>query len=741
LVATVPETAFEGPIVVWAKNKAGYSEPAVINAPELWWCERESAEAGSVVSLFGRNLSQRPDFCRTLVYLAQAGKPGTWLKAIDGGKYRVKVLVPHGLEPGQYQLWVHAGNGGKYGWGGPLPLEVRSGSQSKPVRMVRFDGGNLQEAVDRLAAEGGGTVELPAGSFNLASTPLVIPTKVRVAGAGIDRTVLVSPSDPAAPRARVYEEFPVVWLSGDGASIASLTVRGNPRTSIGILVHSRQQLPRIRDCRVTSVKACGGGWRGIHLSNAEGADVRNNEFWGWTPIQLSGLERCQLVGNRLVSQTLNGGNSEAYIISCGCRVRKCIIEDNVCACPQDAEAGGPTGQRFIHFETGRGSVDLNWIAGNRGDKARFGDVSWATTGNGDMQNTGEVILFEANERIAYYGPLAAAGRQSATLPAVLPRTPDNRLGPVRREQLAHDAAGNETPFWPPDVDSDSLSPVAEPPVGEYFATILRGRGMGQTRRVVGRKGETYLLDRPWRVAPQAGSLVLVHTAFWRNHLIRNRTVDGMTGVQLWVTCIENILSGNQVERMRKEGIYLYACCTTLASSAPNGMNGEIGPLYFNHAEGNRCDETTCGAVVVSEENPRLPVEFPRCLGNVLRHNSFIRNRTAGLLVTGELGASGRQPAAVVQGTIAEFNVVRDAPVCYHLARSVNATLLRRNHAYSWYPVPPQPWQPRVRVAFQMDDDKAAAVTELNTTEGLDGTWNETELIPELRGGKRPAVRQ
>ena len=34
-----------------------------------------------------------------------------------------------------------------------------------------------------------------------------------------------------------------------------------------------------------------------------------------TPIYLSGVERCQLVGNRLVSQTLRGGNSEAYILS------------------------------------------------------------------------------------------------------------------------------------------------------------------------------------------------------------------------------------------------------------------------------------------------------------------------------------------------------------------------------------------------------------------------------------------
>ncbi len=46
----------------------------------------------------------------------------------------------------------------------------------------------------------------------------------------------------------------------------------------------------------------------------------------------------------------------------------------------------------------------------------------------------------------------------------------------------------------------------------------------------------------------------------------------------------------------------------------------------------------------------------------------------------------------------------------------------------------------VKVGERIDDEKAAAVTELNTTEGLDGTWNQTQLIPELRGGKRPARR-
>ena len=133
---------------------------------------------------------------------------------------------------------------------------------------------------------------------------------------------------------------------------------------------------------------------------------------------------------------------------------------------------------MIWLSTGHGSVDHNWIADNREDRARFGGVA------GTDQNVGEMILFEACERIAYYGPLVAADAQSVTLPQKLPPTPDERLGSVKREQLAHDAGGNETPFWPPDADDGTT----EPPVGEYFVTILQGRGLGQTRQVVARAG-------------------------------------------------------------------------------------------------------------------------------------------------------------------------------------------------------------------------------------------------------------
>ena len=224
----------------------------MINAPDLWWCERESVEAGAAVSLSGRNLSQRPDFGRTLVYLAQAGKPGIWLKAVEGGKYRVRVALPKRLEPGSTSFRVHAGNGGKMA--GAARFRWRFGRvavQARPRGAFRWrespgSGRSPRRGRRRNLADSG-------GNLNLAGT-LIIPAKVHVAGAGIDRTVLISPSDPAAPLASAsgleWNRFPdgvhskgdematrCISLHGPLDGLASLWNRHGPYGSPGVSKH------------------------------------------------------------------------------------------------------------------------------------------------------------------------------------------------------------------------------------------------------------------------------------------------------------------------------------------------------------------------------------------------------------------------------------------------------------------------------------------------------------------------
>ncbi|MGQ9503458.1 MAG: hypothetical protein ACUVQR_00990, partial [Thermogutta sp.] len=843
MAATLPERAYDGIFLIWVENDVGRSQPIVLNAPQPWWCHPRRVEAGATVRVFGRNLARRPHFGQAFLYLESETGGGRWLPVVKAEKYQVVATIPEDVPPGQHRLWVHAGCGGDWGWGGPLALQLFKGNTQRAIT-TQFSGGNLQVAVNQVAQHGGGILELPAGVFELPGT-LVIPAGVVVQGQGRDKTILQAPSNPTIPFARfdaltwnqsptgihtpgdtmVYrvtfpragqwfvwlryattemapwglpgvsgrmtltlddqspvplenlpntgsfgtfrwsraaeltasagehrlvwknvqgggihidafvfsddpewqpaeDQFPesgprlvvlqgedvidfqtkegslpvtektCVWLAGDGAGVSSLTILGSIQTNLGIVVRHPQYPRWVRDCRIEDVlvKDCQGKQAencGVRLFHAESVTVRNCELWGRSPLFLSGVRQGNFSHNRLVSVTLWGGNAEGYINGRNEPIEECIIEENVCATPPGAKGGGPTGRRMIWLSTGRGSVSHNWIANNREDRAIFGGVA------GTDQNVGEMILFEACQRIAYFGPIVAADKDRITLPATVPTTPDEWLGNVDRRNLAYDGAGHETPFWPPREENER-----EAVLTEYYVTVLDGPALGQTRRVIDLNGTTYRLDRSWQVIPPPGSRVVISTAFYQNHIVGNRTVDGMTGIQLWISCIENIVSDNEVARQRKPAVFLYGTCTTLASSMPMTWNHGIGPLYFNHVEGTRTEETSCGIFLVSGESGQLPVLFPRCLGNVLRHNGLIKNRTSGVLITGNRNEPKKDGYTAVMGTIAEFNLVRDALRGFQVARSVEGTVLRRNHIYFWYPVSVQSDLP---VAFQIDD--------------------------------------
>jgi hypothetical protein len=515
----------------------------------------------------------------------------------------------------------------------------------------------------------------------------------------------------------------VVWLSGDRAALADLTVLGNAQINQGIAIRAATQGQWVSGCQVRRVRIadCEGKQAencGVYVRNLRGGKICDNELWGRTPLFLSGVRQTELARNRLVSVTRYGGNSEAAILGRTEPVEECVIEGNVVASPPGAEAGGPTARRLIWLSTGHGSVAHNWLAGNgveaagQAGQARFGGVA------GTDQNVGEMILFEGNHRTMYFGPLSGADAQGVNLPATLPPTPDARLGSVKREQLAHDAEGRETPFWPPDADDGT----DEPPLGEYYVTVFAGPGQGQTRRVTGRAGERLAVDRPWRVAPQAGSVVAVGTMFYRNLIVGNHVPDGMTGIQLWISCVENVIAGNTIARQRKPGLFLYANSSTLASSMPRTWNRGVSPLFWNLAEGNRTEECSDGALVTSGDAPGLPIEFPRALGNVLRHNSFVRSRQNGVIVTSRKSESAADTSASVVGTVVELNVVRDAPVAYHVAQGCDGVVLRRNHAYAWHPVNNAT---NAAVAFQLDSPDTRFALEANTVEGKAGVKDAT----------------
>ena len=646
-----------------------------------------------------------PRAARTTVWLRYATEMSPWKMS---GVTSNHALSVDGGAPVPLDHLTNTGGFGAFAWSRAATLDLAAGRRSIEWRNLRGGGVSLDAFV--FSAD---PAFVPSDALMRPGAPAGTPPALILQAEDCVRFVAKDGLLPGGDRA-------AVWLAGDGAAVRDLAILGNAQANLGIAIRSPEPLAWVRGCSVRGVRVSGCDGKqaencGIHLRNAHGASVLDSELGGRTPLFLSGVRRCEFARNRLVPSTRFGGNAEAAILGRCEPLEHCIIEDNVLASPPGAAAGGPTTRRMVWVSTGHGSVANNWIAGNgvenpgAAGQPRFGGVA------GMEQNVGEMILFEGNHRTAFFGPLAGGDAQGVTLPRTIPATPDARLGNVKREQLAHDAEGRETPFLPPDADDGS----PEPPVGEYFVTVFSGAGRGQTRRVVRREGDRWVVDRPWRVPPAAGSVVAIGTAFHRNHVVGNHAPDGMTGVQLWISCIENIVAGNTVERQRKPGLFLYANGTTLASSMPRTWNRGISPLFWNVAEGNRCDECSVGALVTSGESPGLPVEFPRALGNVLRHNSFLRSRDEGVLVAARGRKPGEDASAAIAGTIAEFNVVRDAMTGYRAGPGADATVFRRNHAYFWYPVNLSTNAP---AGFRIDDAAAIAVVEENTVEGKAGTF-------------------
>jgi len=742
LAVVLPERSYDSIYLVWVKNSSGWSRPIRLNLPQPWWCYPRYPVPGQEIRIFGRDLARRPDRTTAFIYLAKHGSPGRWLELVHADKYNVTAKLPDNLPAGVYQLWFHAGNGGQFGWGDPLEINLCENPETKTLTSNISDtNADLHQAIRSFAEKGGGILKLGAGTYHYQCT-LKIPANVVLNGAGIGKTILQA--EHCEKRTEEAElTGPItsaVWLAGDNAGITDLTISGNPQISDGVLIQSDKPLKwvnncRIDGCRISDLEGKHGEICGVRFVRASNAIVKNNEIYGRAPLFMSGIRYSNLSNNRLYPVTRYGGNSEGAILGRTDIIEECIIENNIVCSPSGNEAGGPLARRLIWVSTGRGSVTKNWFAGNGVEQPkcpgsiigagpmRFGGVA------GTDQNVGEMILFEANHRTMYFGPIADADKQSILLPKTIPATPDNLLGNVKREDLAYDSEGRETYFRPPDEDDGSQ----EPPITEYYVSVFKGPGQGQTRRVLAREGELLLLDRQWNIPPESGSIVAVGTAFYRNLIVGNYTPDGMTGIQLWISCMENIASGNSIARMRRPAFFLYANGTTLASSMPRTWNRGISPLFFNHIEGNRSVECNAGALVTSGDDARVPINFPRALGNVIRHNSYDRNRTDGVIIASRKGnpAEGDTSPSIL-GTIVEFNVVRDASVAYHSGNSSDGVLFRRNHAYFWYPVN-NSTEPLV--GFQIDVPGANVILDQNDIEGKGGEGNPINVIEVKKATK------
>ncbi|MCX7006675.1 MAG: glycosyl hydrolase family 28-related protein [Kiritimatiellaeota bacterium] len=531
---------------LYLRTVEGAAVPWTINRPKLWWASPEFPAPGTRVRFFGRNL-----------YAQYSGGQAAWLRDA-GGKlqrldygfgfqfpvydnrltppYEIGVELPPSLAPGDYDLFVHNGSGGDFGWSEPFKFTVKTPPPA-PTFIVKAsehgaisdddagDSAALEKALAVAAARpDGGIVQLAAGVYHL-SRNLRLPPKTILRGAGKGATTIATLHDAPFAEPFAHENFPdqdagyykastgvtpMVWLR-EQCALEQLTLRGAPET-LDILIGTRNGAGAdiaLRDCNIINrdpVWYRNGQYRFsgncVLIAGAtDGLEIRGCFIEGCNPIapMMQLLRRAVISGNTLTSFPPGRSDCSGFR-----KPMECIFEDNY----------------FLNAKRGlviqpQGMAVHNLVANNH--------VEHTERGN----NAGEVELWEGGT-VAVGGKVKAAGARSLTGSGVVWEFTD-RKG-AKRDMRAK--------------------------VIGHVCLITKGRGLGQYRFIKKLDGDMLTLDRPWDVLPGPGAEFVVSTSSIENLILNNSDRDGDAGMQFWGGCIANVISGHISEDT--EGIILEA---------------------------------------------------------------------------------------------------------------------------------------------------------------------------------------
>jgi polygalacturonase len=591
--------------MVWPINAAGYGSPAVINATEAWWIGPDAATRGATVSVYGRNLTQNATAKASHIYIQKEGERGVWATVTAANPYKVDFTVPADMADGDYEVWVHNGHGGTYGWSGPLDLVINDGmTWSSHVYNVKTYGAKgdgvtddqaaIESAVEAAAKDPWSTVYLPAGTY-MTSLGFNPPSKVRWMGDGATKTFIKANANFVKPAQWTSRAYCLLFDgSNNNIDIENLTLdaNGNMNGYLGTMVYMRFD----SDIRFSEVTLMAKGYEvgDFHGSTRlllSGCNiVGEGVFFGAaTEVQVNG---CAVYGTNDANTLLSswGGDSVSYTNTTG----------------QDYDttsADGWAQGRFIYGSSCWGS-NRNIYIGNCTTKALGVRPAF---GN---QNTGEQLLWESGTM--YSGTPLGASAESVTF------------------------AGN------------AFFSTAGLATGQFDAVISNGTGLGQHRQIVGCTGATIQVSPPWNVAPDGTSTVLIagvveHCAVYQNTLQGKSTYatqdTASVGIQPFGNGYDFIADGNTISQTRS-GINLW--CPSQTTVTPQSINA----CYFNYIANNSISHCLTGIAGISHAWSGWPASSPypgiSCLGNTVAGNTVSAMTDSGLLQQADTAPIGDQ---------------------------------------------------------------------------------------------------
>ncbi|WP_230058663.1 glycoside hydrolase family 28 protein [Agrobacterium fabrum] len=563
LPATLPSWSM---YLIRAQRGSVQGRSFAINRTESWWIGPDAAAPGAIVSVYGRNLSRFNGTSRSYLYIKPTGAAGWYVKAISVNPFKVDFKVP-ALPPARYEVWVHNTHGGRFGWSGPLRLDVQSQSpwaaqDKKRIDARQFgakgdgvtdDTAAILRAIDAAAATAPSTLYFPAGIY-LVTTSLRAPANVGWFGAGMNKTEI---------RLNRRIDQSMVGVDGDDTRFENLTLNANRNIAGKPLLALR----KTKNTRLDSVRVDAWGVPALDAQDTEGLFVHaselieNGSFYGASRQVFFSDNRFLMTDYGESVVALWGGRDFA------------MTGNELVNADESRDDGHGIGRFFVgqaHF----GSMRNLYFEKNISRNAAPHDCTKVDC------NKGEQICFE-----------------------------------IVGSKLKNDFVGASSNS----VTFKSLSDLGDAVPGGRDLVIVGGRGAGQHRHIASTDGSVVLLEQAWNVVPDRTSrFALAATA--SRAVIYDNTLDGRasyaehdsdsTGVLLYGNVYDVVVDSNRISRMR-HGMM------TVALDSTRGLSP-----YFLQYSNNSVTRSNSGLYVGTTFADTGVAGIWGGLGNVYRRNSF-----------------------------------------------------------------------------------------------------------------------
>lgn len=563
----LPETLAPSTIYLISPMRDQAHGPVVaINRTDAWWLGPEKAVAGSVISIYGRNLVLGGEKARPFIYLKPIGAEGRYIEPISAHPFRVEFAVPD-LPAAAYEIWVHNGHGGRYGWSGPLALDVSAQSPWRLQEEVVFDVrdfgavGNgvtddtaaLERSISAASASAPATIRFPAGTY-LITQALHSPSDVTWLGDGMDKSEI--------RLARATGESMII-SGGANVRFSQLTLSSEGNTGQEPLL----RLYSATNASLLSVRIDAWGTAALDAQNVSGLSVRDSEliengsFYGASRQVFFTNNRFRMTGNGESVAALWGGSDFS------------MIGNEMSNADESRDDGNGIGRFFVGQAHAGNMRNLYWERNVSRNAAPF-DCDKVDC------NKGEQICFE-----------------------------------IVGSRLKNDFVGATVDTVTFSSDQDWDQPLAS---GRDLV-VVGGRGAGQRRTIVSIDGATAKLDVEWVVVPDATSR-FAYAATASRAVIYKNTFEGRptydqhdsdsTAVLLYGNVYDVVVDSNEISHMR-HGMM------TVALDSAYGLSP-----YFLQYSNNRVSRSNSGLYVGTTFADEGVAGIWGGLGNVYRKNIF-----------------------------------------------------------------------------------------------------------------------